>query len=311
MRISVVIPCYRSPSTLEKQVTEIDRLLAGIEEVEDFEIVLALDTSDKVLWRRIKIIANQNSRVVGVRLSQNFGQHQAIAAGITQSIFDLIITLDDDGQHPPSEIIKLLQQMNPEVDLVYGHATMEEHNFFRNLSSRVSKAVFQHLLGIEHAKDFSAFRFFRKSICSIEDLQYDMGTSLDIYLTGRTDHILCVPVDMSQRSEGKSNYSLKQLFKYALGIVISSSRVPLKFMTFIGVSGALVAGLASLVMFLRWFLWDISIPGYTSLFLMLGFLTSINCISLGILGEYLGSVHKKVSHNPVFIVREVTSAETL
>jgi undecaprenyl-phosphate 4-deoxy-4-formamido-L-arabinose transferase len=159
--VSVVIPCYNSEQTLGKLLLDINSEFSS-KQIINYEIILVIDgPSDGTL----NVALNQqkkNEKITIIELNKNFGQHAAIFAGLDESKFNFIVTMDDDGQHPVVSIYDLITPLCGDIDVVYGTAVKEEHNLFRNLFSRASKYFTFKLLKIPNAKDLSAFRGFKK-----------------------------------------------------------------------------------------------------------------------------------------------------
>jgi glycosyltransferase involved in cell wall biosynthesis len=301
--LSIVIPCYKSENYLEKNVISILEVLKSKLEIE-FEILLVVDGSpDKTIFIAEKL-ASAYSEVRAIELSKNFGQHAALFAGISQTRGELVLTMDDDGQHTPSGIITLLNSMSPDLDLVYGVSGNEEHNFLRNLASRIAKAFIFRALGIKNARQISAFRLFRRKVVTNIDFSRLSNGTLDVVINWNTDKISWTEVSMIQRPYGKSNYDLLGLIRFAFDMVTNYSTRPLRVATFFGVIGffttstfAAVVGIASINGIIK-------VPGFASIAILISALGSIQLLTLGVIGEYLGKIHEKSSNKPTFVIRK-------
>lgn len=141
MTISVVIPVYRAEGTLRELHRRLVNTLEGLNT--DFEIVFVEDCGGDGSWDLIRELANQDSRVKGLRMSRNFGQHSALLCGVRAASHEVVVTLDDDLQNPPEEIPKLVAKLEEGYDMVYGTREHERHGLFRNLASQITKWVLQ------------------------------------------------------------------------------------------------------------------------------------------------------------------------
>ena len=145
MKISCVIPCYHSDRTLAHVVAEIGRVMDSRPEL-DYEIILINDNPPDETWRLIQRLREENSRIHGICFSRNFGQHSALMAGYRQVTGDIIVSLDDDGQNPPSEMFRLIDAIDGEHDVVYADYPTKQHTRFRNLGSRLTNRMFTWML---------------------------------------------------------------------------------------------------------------------------------------------------------------------
>ena len=161
--LSVIIPVYNSESSLQELVERIFNVLSPDNYL--FEIIMVNDGSDDGSWSVIKGLSEKHSFIKGIDLMRNYGQHNAMLAGIKHAQYELIITLDDDLQHPPEEIPKLLEKLNDGYDVVYGKPAIRGHRKWRNYSSTILRIILYIVLGTKTAKHQSAFRLFRSDLC--------------------------------------------------------------------------------------------------------------------------------------------------
>ena len=157
--LSVVIPVYNSAATLDLLATRLDGALDTADEV-----VLVDDGSADSSWRELSRIVATRPRWKALRLGRNSGQHSALLAGIRVATGDVLVTMDDDLQHPPEEIGVLVGALTEDADLVYGIAKVEEHGRARSFSSRLVKRLMRRSLGVAEADHISAFRCFRTQL---------------------------------------------------------------------------------------------------------------------------------------------------
>jgi undecaprenyl-phosphate 4-deoxy-4-formamido-L-arabinose transferase len=302
--ISIVIPCFKSPGTLRDVVCEIQKVLEGY----IFEIILVLDGPMSETKVVAESLLNEYSNMKVVELSKNFGQHPAIFAGIKEAQYNLILTLDDDGQHIPSEIPKLLIALDEQTDIVYGVPITEEHSFLRSASSRVFKYLIFKALGIEHAKQISAFRFFRLSLLNeIELSKLSVGV-LDVAIQWNCGGVKAVPVTMMKRREGNSNYTFKLLLKFAIGMILNYSIKPLKIALYLGFFSFIISLGLSIFYLSLYLRGESKVAGFTTLAILVSGLASIQLVTLGILGEYIGNIHQRTIGKPLFSVRSVKNS---
>jgi glycosyltransferase involved in cell wall biosynthesis len=301
--LSVVIPCYQSEFSLEDVVIGIRDALNQIDFF-NYEILLVLDGPTDGTTEIAFGLQSKFSECRVIELSRNFGQHAAIFAGISYSKYEVIATLDDDGQHMPSELPALINELDIDTDLVYGIPHDDEHNFMRNIASKTFKYGLFRILGMKNARDISAFRIFRKSLLQNVDLQkISMGT-VDVSLHWSTTRIRTVKTMMPKRIAGKSNYTFRTLFKFAIQMIIGYSVKPLKFALILGLLGFLASSLLTLYFLIQYVNGNIEVAGFSTLAILITALASIQLMTLGILGEYIASIHQKSIGKPMFNIRK-------
>lgn len=305
--VSVIIPSYRSSETLPVLVESLVQVLRDSAFGNRYEIILVVDASPDSTWEVASHLALSHENVVAVDLARNTGQHNALLAGLDFARYDRIVTMDDDLQHRPEDVLVLLDALDPEVDLVYGVARDEEHGAVRSFASRSTKAALGSV-GVAHAKYISAFRAFRASLISGMTFDQDQSTSIDVMLDWSTSRVKPVEVVMQQRAYGASNYTTSKLVRHALSMVTGYSTAPLRAVSWLGLILGL-AGFGVLVATLvRYYLGIITEPGFTSLVSLVAFFGGLQLLGIGVLGEYLGRLHARSLRRPAFVVRSVVPA---
>ncbi len=202
--ISIVVPVYRSAETLRELVRRLTETLGHVGE--PYEIILIEDASPDGSWSVISELATKDQRVRGVRLSRNYGQHNALLCGIRAARFDRMVTLDDDLQNPPEEIPTLLARLDRDTDVVYGTPLSEQHGFLRDLASRITKLALQEAMGAEVARNVSAFRAFRTRLRDAFPAYRGPYVSVDVLLTWGTARFAHTAVQHDPRRVGESSW---------------------------------------------------------------------------------------------------------
>ena len=299
--VSIVVPTYKSPTTLTELVERTESLGLGA-----FEIIIVDDGNNDATWEQIGLLSQTKKSVVGLRLGRNFGQHSALLAGVRKAKYSQIVTIDDDLQNPPEEIPNLLAKLVNGVDVVYGVSTQVRQNVWRRFTSRTAKAIFAKVLGFESAISISSFRVFRTQLR--EGFAGELGphVSLDALLTWSTSRFSTLEVEHHARRVGKSNYSFTKLVRFMLDTATSYSTRPLRLATTIGFITTLF-GLLLLVWVVgnAIFVGD-SVPGFPFLAASIAVFSGVQLVVLGILGEYLGKIHFRAMNKPTFSVSETT-----
>jgi undecaprenyl-phosphate 4-deoxy-4-formamido-L-arabinose transferase len=302
--ISVVIPCFNSRQTLSSLVVNLVSQLKRISP-KSFEIILVIDGSVDGTLEVAVDLENTYKYVKVIQLTKNFGQHAALLAGISKAKYPLLITMDDDGQHLPSELPKMIEALVPDVDVVYGIAESEEHGWFRNLLSRLAKQFIFRLLRIKNAREISAFRVFRRNLLHDMDTTNMTNVMIDIVLHWSTNRFTSVKVKMNHREIGSSNYTIFKLLKVSSMMITGYSTVPLRIASLIGLLGFALFSSAGIVVLLMSYFHQISVPGYTTIVFSVLIIGSIQILLLGIFGEYLGRIHERSMQKPGYVIREI------
>lgn len=302
--VSVVVPVYRSESTLHMLH---GRLVSTLEDVTpDFEIIFVDDCGDDGSWVEIERLASLDSRVRGIRLSRNYGQHNAILCGIRASEFPVIVTLDDDLQNPPEEIPKLLEKLASGYDVVYGTPEREQHGVLRDFASRITKLVLQNAMGADTARKVSAFRAFRKDIRRAFDSYRGPFVSIDVLLTWGTTRFSTVTVKHQPRLVGESAYTVGKLITHAFNMVTGFSTLPLQLASLIGFIFAFFGLLVLVYVLLKYWITGGSVPGFSFLAATIAIFSGAQLCALGIFGEYLARIHFRTMDRPPYSIRSAT-----
>jgi len=301
--VSVVVPTFRSPTTLPRLV---ERIINCGWFTNQSELVIVDDGNDDDTWRVILGLAERNNQVRGLRLGRNFGQHAALLAGVRTARNPLIVTLDDDLQNPPEEVPKMLAALSHEVDVVYGLPARRRQSPWRNFTSMGSKWLMRYSLGFVHATDISAFRVFRTRLRESFDGDLGPGVSMDALLNWSTTRFASVEVGHEERQQGRSNYGFRKLLRFMLDTATGYSTVPLRFATALG-----LVTVALSVAVMVWVLWKPittgeSVPGFPFLATTIAIFSGVQLIVLGVLGQYIGRMHFRVMAKPTYTIAEST-----
>ena len=230
--ISVVIPVFNAEQSLGELLRQLIPALSSL--AETFEVILVEDSSQDGSWEVINKIVASDQRVRGVRLSRNYGQHNALLCGIRLARYDIIVTMDDDLQHPVSEIGRLLEPLTRGCDVVYGAPEQDRHDIWRNLASRMTKLALQGASGTKSVTQISAFRAFPTRLRAAFADYRSPTVSIDVLLTWATSRFAAVTVQHAPRIAGQSNYTVRKLVKHAFNLMTGFSTLPLQLASVVG-----------------------------------------------------------------------------
>lgn len=302
--ISVVIPVFNSGPILSDVLEEI------ISEFENnrytYEIICVDDGSKDDSWNEICRIANEYPQIVGIRLSRNFGQHNAVLCGIRRARFKICVTMDDDGQHPPTAIKLMWQEMQKGYDVVYCPPIHERHSMYRNLASKITKMALRHAMGAETAGHVSAYRMFNTNLREAFKTYSGPFVSVDVLLTWGTRKFSAVPFDHRSRLRGASNYTFGKLVMHAFNMITGFSVLPLQAASVVGFFMTLF-GLCVLIYVVgRVLLQGIKVPGFAFLASIISIFSGAQLFAIGIFGEYLARMHYRIMNVPSYVIIEST-----
>lgn len=305
MKLSFVIPCYRSENTIETVVQEI-RDTVATRSGTDYEIILVNDCSPDGVWQVIKRLAAEDSHIRGICLAKNFGQHCALMAGYAQTTGDYVISLDDDGQTPASETFKLVDKLEEGYDVVYGYYEHSAQHLFRRFGTWVNKKMAENIIGQPKTLRTTSFFIMRKFIVE-EIVRYPHPFAYIGGLVFRaTKNLGNVEVQHRRRLEGRSGYTIAGLIGLWINGFTAFSVKPLRAATFIGIICALIGFIAGLYVVYQKFL-NPEIPiGYTSMLATLLFIGGMIMLLLGLIGEYVGRIYISINQAPQYVIKEKT-----
>lgn len=299
--VSVVIPVYNAEKSLDSLYSRIRAVMDSCKF--DFEVIFVEDCGDDTSWPIISRLANSDVHVRGFRMSRNYGQHNALLCGIRAARGDVIVTMDDDLQHPPEEIPRLFYKLDEGYDVVYGPPEYEQHGLLRDLASQITKFALTSTMGADTAKKASAFRVFRTELRNAFTDFRSPTVSVDVLLTWGSTSFAAVPVRHEPRQFGNSGYTFRKLINHALNMLTGFSTRPLQLASLMGFFFAIFGFVMLCYVILRWFLYGSVVPGFAFLSSIVTIFSGAQMLSIGIIGEYLARMHFRTMERPPYLVR--------
>ena len=307
--LSLVIPVYNGSQTIRTVVESIQRVFAS----RSFEIVLvndgSEDDSEKVC---AQLVQESRGTVTLVQLSRNFGEHSAVLAGLSQARGEYMAVLDDDGQHPPEEVARMLAEIKQKnYDVVYGHYIEKQHSTFRNAGSRFNDRIATLMLGKPKDLYLSSFKVMNRFLVN-EIIKYRGPypyTDGLIYRTTR--RIGQISVEHRANMTGPSRYTFRKLLGLWLNMFLNFSIKPLRLSVYVGLVVSCLSVLALGFIFVDkvWITPDLTL-GIPTVLGCVVFFSGIQLMILGLVGEYLGRLYLDQTGTPQYIVRSVTRIES-
>jgi glycosyltransferase involved in cell wall biosynthesis len=306
MNLSVIIPVYNGAKTVEPLVQRLAAVLPSL--ADSYETILVVDGSPDNSWEVVERLAQAYPWVRGICLMRNFGQHNALLCGVHAARYEVIVTMDDDLQHPPEEIHRLLEKLNEGCDVVYGMPRKRPHAWWRILGSIFTKWAIGLVVGNKVLRNVQAFRAFRTHLRYAFESYQGPEVMLDAMLSWGTTRFASVDVDESPRAVGVSNYNMRKLIRMALLILTNFSTAPLRFASVIGFFFTLI-GLIGLAYVLAVYFVEGSVPGFPFLASAIIIFGGAQLFALGIMGEYLARLFERSSGRKPYIVLRTTDGE--
>jgi glycosyltransferase involved in cell wall biosynthesis len=292
--VSIVIPCYRSESSLEELVA---RLLAVSAQVRrEFEIVLVDDRSPDGTWTVLQRLKARHGRPLKiVRLLKNSGQHNALLCGLHLATGDAIVTMDDDLQNPPEEIPKLLAVLDAGYDLAIGAYPRKEHSAARNAGSDLIDRVLRGIFHLPPDFQLTSFRAARRPVVDNVCRMSGVFPYLTAMLLSHASNQANVEVRHEPRRHGESGYTLRRSLALAANLILNYSSWPLYLVgALCGAAFCFSLGFGAWV-FVRALLHDTSVPGWASTVVIISFFNALTLLSLYVFGLYLSRLNLQIT----------------
>ncbi|WP_165069064.1 glycosyltransferase family 2 protein [Paludisphaera rhizosphaerae] len=303
MSCSIVIPVYNGAETIGPLVTRLVEVL----DRDGLQIVLVNDGSPDhsgVVCRTLQ--ERYPEHVVYVELAKNFGEHNAVMAGLRHTTGSHVVVMDDDFQNPPEEVRRLVAHAaRHDYDVVYTRYERKHHHWFRNLGSRFNDRVATVLLDKPPGLYLSSFKCMNRFTVN-EVLRY---TGPYPYIDGLilrcTRRIGVLQVRHDPRTVGRSNYTLRKLLALWLNMFVNFSVLPLRVSTFAGFVASLLGVALGVATTIEWILRPGTPVGWASIVVTLLTFSGVQLMMLGVVGEYIGRLFLSGNQTPQFVVREV------
>ncbi|GAB2863263.1 glycosyltransferase family 2 protein [Hymenobacter ruber] len=301
---SVVVPTYRGQDTIRPLAQQIDTFFRSANLT--YELIFVNDCGPDQSWSVMQALQQEmgETLVKTVRLARNFGQHNALICGFAHARGRFIITMDEDLQHSPADIGRLIAtQATGNYDVVYGKYETLQHSGFRNVTSTLLKKLLRASIPDLHP-DYTAFRLIRTSIARHCLQMSNSYTFLDGYLTWITNNVASVVVTHGERAAGESSYTVRKLIEHSINIFVTFSDLPVRIFSLTSVAIFFLTTCYALYVLGRKLLFNDLSAGFPTLAILLGFGVGIILLGMGILGEYIHRINLKTTRRPIFVEAE-------
>ena len=306
MLISVCIPCYKSILTLERVVDDIKNEFDKHEEYE-YQIILVNDGSPDNTFDVIKKICAEDKNIVGVNLSKNSGQASARLAALQYVRGEIVVYMDDDGQHPAYGIFKLADKLREGYDVVYARFSGRKHSGFKKVTSKLKKKLAEFMGTKPKGIDTSPFAAWSLTAVNAVKQYKSPFPSTGSYLRCITSKFANVDVEHRKRIAGKSGYNIKKLFGLWMTGLTNFSIAPLRIASFCGVACAAIGFMGGIYVVIKKILNPDMAAGYASTITIVLFVGGMIMMMLGLIGEYIGRMYMILSNKPQYFISEAVN----
>jgi glycosyltransferase involved in cell wall biosynthesis len=300
--ISVVSPVYQAGNLVDKLVERIRSAVAEL--TEDYEIILVEDNSSDNSWQKIEENCNKYSNVKGIKLSRNFGQQYGIQAGLDASKGQYIVTMDCDLQDRPEEIGKLLAKATEGFEIVVASRKIRKDDFLKKVLSFIFYKTLGYLTETKQDRSIANFVIYHRKVveamASFRDFNryYPMIQQMVGFCYTK------VIIEHAEREDGKSSYSFKKRLRLAIDTILTFSDKPLRLTVKFGILLSFLSICTAIGMVILYIYSEIIVEGWTSLALLISFLSGAIISVLGMVGLYVGRTYESVKNRPTYIVQE-------
>lgn len=303
--IAIIIPYFNAAEAINELYERVNRSLSSAQ----IEWVLCFvdDRSTDAGWQIIKSIAEADKRVIGYRLSRNFGQHRAIALGLTEVDADLYAVMDCDLQDRPEDIPTMVNYLiNKELDCVLAKRRSSSVSSFRTIASKLFYAISSYVSGVAVTGETGNFRVVTRRVVEVYRLYSEPMRMLPFIMGDIGFRTEAITLERDRRFDGRSSYSLSKLVNLSLEVILNFPDKPLRLIASLGLFFTVLAFLVSLLLISLKLMGIISIGGFTTIMLaILGF-GGLQIFFISTLGLYIGQVLSHVKKRPTYIIEETT-----
>ena len=299
---TIVIPVYNSAKTIgyltEKLIKDLD---SG-----HLQMILVNDgSSDNSHEVCLNLRSKYPAIITYISLSKNFGEHNAVMAGLNYAKGDYAVIMDDDFQNPPNEVSNLIKEAyNKKYDIVYTYYKKKQHQWFRNINNRFNNFIANFMLDKPKGLYLSSFKCLSRFV--VQEIVKYRGPFpyIDGLALRCTRHIGRIEVSHEKRQDGRSGYTLKKLVRLWLNMFVNFSVIPLRASFFIGLLFSFLGAILSIFVVIDKILNPERPVGWPSLFIAIMTFSGVQLFILGIFGEYLGHLFMNNNQTPQFVIRE-------
>lgn len=303
MDISVVVPVYGCRAALEELCERLTKTLSSL--VKEYEIILVNDNCPQNSWEIIQQLCAKDSHIVGIELSRNFGQIQAITAGLDYSTGEWVVVMDCDLQDRPEEIVNLYQKaVDGDYDAVFARRKNRKDGFFKVLVSKIFYKIYSWASDGHYDPALCNFSISKRIVVENYCKMRELHRAFVIYIKWLGFKQTYIDVEHDSRKEGKSSYNFKKRMQMAMSILTSQSDKLLRLTVGTGFFVMFCSVLAILAIIVQYFVTDVN-PGWSSIIATICLMSGMIIVCVGVVGIYVGNIFMQSKERPLYVVRTV------
>lgn len=302
--ISIVVPVYGCEAVLYPLHERLCNVLAELK-ISSFEIILIHDGASNESWQIISQLSDSDTRVVGIKLSRNYGQHYAITAGIDYCRGKWLVVMDCDLQDRPEEIANFWVKAQEGYDIVVGRRLERQDYFVKRIGSKLFHKIFGYMTDQESDATQANFGIYsRKVVDQLKSLP-EHSRCFPLLIRWLGFQTATIDIEHDYRAEGKSTYTFRRLISLAVDVIVSYSNKPLKMFIKAGFIISIISTCFAIALIVRFFIYNQPVQGWTSVMVSLYFLSGLNLLGMGTLGVYIGRIFNQVKGRPLYVIDEI------
>lgn len=302
MYLSIISPVYGAQEIIAELVKQIQMTVRPLNI--DYEIILVEDAGPDNSWNVIEGLCSADRHIVGIKLSRNFGQHNAIAAGLEISKGDYVVVMDCDLQHNPKDIPRLLDTVKSGYDLVYTRTKARQHGFIKNLTAKIYYWLLSHLSNFDMDPNIGTYSLLSRKVVNAYNQYNDYRKAYLWVLKWIGFNSTIIEVEYCERFAGTSNYSPAKLIKHAMQVTIANSDRLLYISVFLGMVFSLTSVVGIISIIARYYFTG-GLEGWSSTIIAIMFFSGLILMSLGIIGIYLAKIFEQTKGRPRYLVSRI------
>ncbi|WP_395027118.1 glycosyltransferase family 2 protein [Comamonas odontotermitis] len=305
MKCSIVIPVYKSEAILPELLKQLNAELEKLGLRNDSELILVNDASPDGSWKVLQSLTSQHDNLKAVNLAKNFGQHNAIMAGLRFASGDFVVLMDDDLQHSPAYIGKLIEALKDD-DVCFVRFEKRQHAGWKVAGSNFNNLLASHLVDKPKNLYLSSFKAFRRHINDAITQYEGPYPYIDGLILRSTNRIQVIDAIHHERFAGQGNYNLKRSVSLLLKMATGFSVAPLRLAILIGVGFGLLSFLTVIYVIVDKLMNPAVQPGWTSIVAIILAVSGVQMLFLGLIGEYMGRLYLNSNKKPQYVIREIS-----
>ena len=301
-KISIVVPVYGCPSAVKPLCRRLGAVCTKLGK--DYEIILVNDACPLGSWEEIQSIAEKNKKIIGINFARNFGQHNAITAGLSHVTGDYVVVMDCDLQDQPEEIEKLYNELCKGFDVVFARRHQRKDTAIKRFSSWLFYKVYNYLTESNFDHSVANFSITKRIVIENFCKMNEQNRNFPLFIKWMGFKTGFKDVEHSTRYEGKTSYNFNRLLRLSVDSIVAQSNMPLEIFIKLGFFISFLSFVYALYIIYRYFHYSITLVGYASLITSVWFIGGMLMANMGVMGLYIGRIFNEAKARPLYIITE-------